>query len=86
MRVVGEVYVTCLQVLVWIGVEASVARAALIGLAVAVPHLLIDDGHLVTVWLREIKRAERPSPALTIAVDQSFHVACLLGAALLCTA
>ena len=54
----------------------------MVGGAVAIPHLLVDDGRLVDVWLREVKRAQHPPPALTVAVDQSFHVICLLGAAL----
>lgn len=68
--------------LVWIGRRTSVQRAVMVGGVVAIPHLLVDDGRLVDVWLREVKRAQHPPPALTVAVDQSFHVICLLGAAL----
>lgn len=67
--------------LVWIGRRTSVGRAVTVGGAVAIPHLLVDDGHLVEVWLRKVKRVRHPPPALTLAVDQSFHVICLLGAA-----
>ncbi|MBV8734338.1 MAG: hypothetical protein JO120_06120, partial [Solirubrobacterales bacterium] len=48
----------------------------------AVPHMLVDDGRLVELWLREVKRAQHPPAALAVAVDQSFHVISLLGAAL----
>lgn len=68
--------------LVWIGRRTSVQRAVMVGGAVAIPHLLVDDGRLVEVWLRKVKRARQPPPALIVAVDQSFHVICLLGAAL----
>ena len=69
--------------LAWIGRRTSAKRAVMVGGAVAIPHLLVDDGGLVELWLREVKRASKPAPALAIAVDQSFHVICLLGAALL---
>ncbi len=72
--------------LVWIGTKTNAGRAVGVGALVAVPHLLIDDGHLVTAWLRHVKRTARPPLALTIAVDQSFHVICLLGAALVAVA
>jgi hypothetical protein len=72
--------------LVWIGRRTTFGRALMVGAAVAVPHLLVDDGRLVDVWVREVKRASQPPPGLTIAVDQSFHVICLLGAALLAVA
>jgi hypothetical protein len=68
--------------LVWIGHDTSAARAVGVGALVAVPHLLIDDGHFVRAWLRGVKRAPDPAPALSIAVDQTLHVVCLLGAAL----
>jgi hypothetical protein len=72
--------------LAWIARRTSVQRALMVGGAVAIPHLLVDDGRLVEVWVREVKRASQPPPALTVAVDQSFHVICLLGAALLAAA
>ncbi len=69
--------------LVWIGTQTTAARAVAVGAVVAVPHLLIDDGHLVRTWLRTVKHSAQPVLALTIAVDQSFHVLCLFGAALI---
>jgi Protein of unknown function (DUF3307) len=68
--------------LVWIGTQISAPRAVAVGVVVAIPHLLIDDGSLVRVWLRDVKRAPAPTQALMIAVDQCFHLLCLLGAAL----
>ena len=72
--------------LVWIASETSAARALIVGALVAVPHLIIDDGRLVRGWVREVKRVPRPAPALVVAVDQSFHLLCLLGAALVASA
>jgi uncharacterized protein DUF3307 len=71
-----------LPALVWIGAERSILRAVAVGALVATTHLLIDDGRLVSAWLREVKRAADPTTALSIAVDQSFHILCLLGVAL----
>jgi Protein of unknown function (DUF3307) len=68
--------------LVWIGHNTSAGRALAVGVLIAVPHVLIDDGHFVRAWLRCVKHAADPEPGLSIAVDQSFHVVCLLGAAL----
>ena len=68
--------------LVWIGSQTSAMRAVVVGALISVPHLLVDDGRLVRAWLRYVKRAPAPAPALTIAVDQSLHLVCLFGAAL----
>jgi hypothetical protein len=68
--------------LVWIALETSAIRAVAVAVLVATTHLAIDDGRLVRIWLRDVKLALSPSPALSVAVDQSFHVLCLFGAAL----
>lgn len=68
--------------LAWIGKHRGAGRATTVGALVAIPHLVIDDGRFVRAWSRGIKRASEPTPALLIAVDQSFHVLSLLGAAL----
>lgn len=73
----------CVPALAWIGANTSVARAVGVAAAIALPHLLIDDGRLVRAWLRDVKRVPGAAPGLSIAVDQSFHVVCLLGAAVL---
>lgn len=72
--------------LVWIGTQISAGRAVAVGALVAVPHLLLDDGRLVRLWMQRIKGVDRPGVALTIATDQAFHVVCLLGAALVAVA
>jgi len=77
--------VAFIPALVWIGEDRSVARAFAVGVLVLFPHVIIDDGRLVRSWLRVIKRARSPDVALLIAVDQSFHVLCLFGTALLAT-
>ena len=72
--------------LIWIGSETQPLRAVAVGVCVAVPHLMIDDGRLVRAWLRGVKHTSTPALALVIAVDQSFHILCLFGAALLAAA
>jgi hypothetical protein len=68
--------------LVWIGIEAGALRALTVAALVAITHLVLDDGRLVGLWLRKVKRTADPARALSIAVDQSFHLLCLFGAAL----
>ncbi len=75
-----------LPALVWIGTRTSPWHAVVVGALVAVPHLLIDDGSLVRAWLGRVKHADSPTQALTIAVDQSFHLVCLVGAAIVAAA
>ena len=70
-------------VAVWVANDRSVARALLALVLVAIPHLLVDDGRPVTVWITRVKHAPLPAPALSIAVDQSFHVVSLLAVALI---
>jgi hypothetical protein len=74
-----------IPVLIWIAADRSVGRAVLVALVVAVPHVLVDDGHFVRVWLRQVKHSPDPAPSLRLMVDQSFHVVCLLGAAVVAT-
>jgi hypothetical protein len=75
-----------LPVLVWIGEERGVMRAVVVALLIALPHVLVDDGRLVGVWLRQVKHSPDPAPSLRLMVDQSFHVVCLLGVAVLAAA
>src|SRR5579862_7337749 len=72
--------------LAWIGTQTSAWRAIVVGALVVVPHLLVDDGHLVRAWVRDFKRAPQPGAGLLIAVDQTLHVLCLFGAALVAAA
>lgn len=75
-----------LPVLVWIGDERGVPRAVVVALLIALPHVLVDDGRLVGVWLRQVKHSPDPAPSLRLMVDQSFHVVCLFAVAVLAAA
>lgn len=68
---------------IWIAVERG-AVAALIAVAVLVPHAIQDDYRLLRAYIVAVKRIEPGADAvLTIFVDQSLHAAALLGAAFL---
>ncbi len=72
--------------LVWVasdsGSLAAVGIAALIGL----PHVIVDDGGLVQVWLRQVKHVQgMPSTVVRLGVDQSLHVLSLAAVALAVT-
>jgi hypothetical protein len=63
--------------LVWLADDIG-AWVAVVAAAIVVPHLVQDDGRLLGVWVRRVKRTELPSTDFVyIAVDQSFHVIAL---------
>jgi hypothetical protein len=72
-----------LPVLIWVGVDRGAIRAVVVALLIALPHIVIDDGRFVRGWLRQVKHSPDPAPSLRLMVDQSFHVVCLLGVAVL---
>ncbi len=72
-----------LPALVWVGDERGAVRAVVVALLIALPHVAVDDGRFVGVWLRQVKHSPDPAPSLRLMVDQSFHVVCLLGVAVL---
>jgi hypothetical protein len=73
-----------LPALIWIAGETSVAKAVLIAIVIAVPHWIQDDARLLSTWMTVVKGTNAAeNPGLRIAVDQSFHVVFLFGAALL---
>jgi hypothetical protein len=75
-----------LPALVWIGLETDAARAVLIGLVVAIPHMVQDDGRLLDSYMASVKGLSQTSPGLRVAVDQAFHIVFLFGTALLVVA
>jgi Protein of unknown function (DUF3307) len=72
-----------LPVLIWVGEDRGAVRAVVVALLVAVPHIVVDDGRLVRGWLRQVEHSPDPAPSLRLMVDQTFHVVCLLGVAVL---
>ena len=72
-----------LPALVWIGAELDPVWAIVAGVLVFLPHLAIDDGRFVRVYLSRVKRANGFDVGLAASVDQSFHILSLFLVALL---
>jgi hypothetical protein len=70
-------------VLVWIADRVDVGTAVLAGVLIALPHLVVDDGRLLVVYLQRVKRATAFEPSLAVAVDQAFHYVMLWAVAVL---
>jgi hypothetical protein len=72
---------------IWIGSELGAWWGALAAALVAVPHLVVDDGRIVGMYLSRVKGAATFDPGLASSVDQAFHglslclVALLVGSA-----
>jgi hypothetical protein len=65
---------------VWLGDD--LASTALWVAALALPHLVQDDGRLLDLYIRRVKRCDPDDmPAVRAAVDQAFHVIALLALA-----
>lgn len=72
--------------LLWIGDRLEAAEALAIAALIFLPHLVIDDGRLLTAYMRIVKGSHDPQPRLAFAVDQSVHLICLWATALLVAA
>ena len=72
-----------LPVIVWMGSEVDAGIGVLAGVLIFLPHLVIDDGRVVDLYLRRVKRADARNVGLATSVDQALHVLCLWAVALL---
>jgi hypothetical protein len=64
--------------LVWLGSERTPLTAVIAAVAIALPHLVIDDARVVNHWIDRVKHVPPPAPpTLFAAVDQSMHLVCL---------
>ena len=70
-----------LPAFIWIGSELDALWAILAAAMVFIPHLIIDDGRLVALYIARVKRVEGLNLSLAASVDQSFHVLSLFLAA-----
>ncbi|HZO36530.1 MAG TPA: DUF3307 domain-containing protein [Solirubrobacteraceae bacterium] len=71
--------------MIWIGIERDLVTALAIGVLIVLPHMIQDDGRLLDAYMARVKGLAQTSPGLRVAVDQSFHVLALFGAALVVT-
>jgi len=63
--------------LAWLAGELG-AAVLLVAALVAGPHLVQDDGRLLDLYLRRVKRCDPKSlPGVRTAVDQTFHLLAL---------
>jgi Protein of unknown function (DUF3307) len=68
---------------VWIATQLDAGWAVVAAVLVFLPHLVIDDGRVVRLYLSRVKRADGFDVGLAASVDQSFHVLSLFLVALL---
>jgi Protein of unknown function (DUF3307) len=80
-----SVYTLCfVPALIWVGSETGALAAVGLAAVIFLPHLVIDDGRLLNVYMLRVKRTAAPPPAgLTASVDQGLHLICLWATALL---
>lgn len=72
-------YLLCfVPAMIWLGRAEPAPEVAAVAAAVAVPHAVQDDGRLVGLWMKHVKRSDPQPGLLLMAVDQSFHVVALL--------
>ena len=78
------VYTLCfVPAVIWIASNSSAAAIALLAV-VFIPHLILDDARVVIAWNRRVKGGSPPpGDPVYMAIDQSFHLVCLFGTALL---
>lgn len=69
--------------LVWVGSHTSAGVAILAGVLIFLPHLVVDDGRVVRLYLARVKHADGLNTGLAAQVDQSFHVLSLCLVAIL---
>ena len=68
--------------LIWLATDIG-AWAIGVGLLIALPHMLQDDGRLLDIYMRRVKGVEPRPGGLLLAVDQSWHMLTLFLLALL---
>jgi hypothetical protein len=69
--------------LIWIGDELDPGWALLAAALIFLPHLVLDDGRIVRLYIARVKRVERFDVGLAASVDQSFHILSLFLVAIL---
>jgi hypothetical protein len=70
--------------LIWLADSVSWGGAVGVAALIAIPHLIQDDGRLLTEYARVVKKADlNANPQLGAALDQAFHFLALFLTALL---
>ncbi len=68
--------------LIWLSTDIG-AWVFGIALLIAIPHMIQDDGRLLDIYMRKVKKVEPKPGGLLIAVDQAWHMVVLFLTALL---
>jgi hypothetical protein len=67
--------------LAWLAGDIGAGGTAALAAGIFLPHLVQDDGRLLSSYVRTVKRTEPAPGMLMLAVDQSFHLLVLFGLA-----
>jgi hypothetical protein len=78
-------YTLCfVPALIWLSEDVSAAGLAGVAALIALPHLVQDDGRLLSAYLVRVKRTDAgPGDLVYFGVDQSLHVLALFAVALI---
>jgi hypothetical protein len=70
--------------LVWLWLARDASAAGLLALlaGIALPHAVVDDGRLLSAYVRAVKGVEPQPGPLLMAIDQSVHLMLLFALAL----
>jgi hypothetical protein len=68
--------------LAWLAGDLGALGTAVLAAGIFLPHVLQDDGRLLSAYVRQVKHTEPQPGMLMLAVDQSFHLVVLFGLAL----
>ena len=76
-----------LAALVLVAVQRDAGRAVAAAVIIVVTHLIQDDGRLLRAYVKRVKKTDPQfGTPLMIAIDQSFHIVWIFGAALVAAA
>jgi hypothetical protein len=67
--------------LAWLAGDLGAGGTAALAAGIFIPHMLQDDGRLLSAYVRKVKHTEPQPGMLMLAVDQSFHLVVLFGLA-----
>jgi hypothetical protein len=67
--------------LAWLAGDLGAGGTVALAAGIVVPHMVQDDGRLLSSYVRAVKHTEPAPGMLMLAVDQSFHLLVLFGLA-----
>jgi Protein of unknown function (DUF3307) len=70
--------------LIWLAGDLSAIAIVGVAAAIAIPHMVQDDGRLLAIYVKRVKGCDIVAfPLVGAAVDQTMHIVALFGLALL---